>query len=477
MTSPINNPTGAPPHDPSKPRKRRRGSLFFKLMAVMAVTVVLTLCLLAFFFRSWWNPGVRESTRTNLRQYAELLTKEIGTPPDHDKATALSDKLKLGIAIRNPEGQWWFSPRVPETVRERILQREQGLAPPPPGRIHFGNRTEGAPSYSNPPESAYVHWRKGRMLAVIPAADGSTFVYGSRRKQPWEGSPLEWMLLFGGMAGLWFLAWLFLRRQLQPVRDLARGVHAVESGNLDARIPERGSNELADLAVSFNTMTRSLKERLRARDQLLLDVSHELRSPLTRMRVALEMAEPGSAVDSLQEEVEALGKMVSEILETERLNSDAGSLNREPTNLRELLTEKVARFESQAPGLFLEAGDAHDLPDVPVDTERMRLVLRNLLENAFKHGRHATVPVTVSLRREEDKAVIEIRNGGEVVPEEEQRLIFEPFYRTDRSRSATSGYGLGLPLCKRIVEAHGGSISFRSNPSEGTTVTVRLPLS
>jgi signal transduction histidine kinase len=443
-------------------------------MAVMAVTVVLTLCLLAFFFRTWWNPGVRESTRINLRQYAELLTKEIGTPPDHDKATRLSDTLKLGIAIRNPNGSWWFSPRVPETVRTRILEREQGLAPPYPGNKRLGTRLPEGPSpHPQPPESAYVHWRKGRMLAVIPASNGYTFVYGSRRKQPWEGSPLEWLLLFGGMAGLWFLAWLFLRRQLQPVRDLARGVRAVETGNLDARISETGSNELADLAVSFNNMTRSLKERLRARDQLMLDVSHELRSPLTRMRVALEMAEPGVAVDSLHEEVDALGKMVSEILETERLNSNAGSLNRVPTSLGELLEEKVARFEGQLPGVVLREDP---VPEVSLDPERMRLVFRNLIENALKHGRESLNPVVVTLRREGDLAVIAITNGGATVPEEEQRLIFEPFYRTDRSRSGTPGYGLGLPLCKRIVEAHGGTISFRSRAGEGTTVTLKIPL-
>jgi len=468
MTNPGSDQAAGNP-----PRKRRRGSLFFKLMAVMAITVVLTLCILAFFFRIWWNPGVRESTRTNLRHYAELLTVEIGTPPDHSKASMLSDKLKMGISIRDPEGSWWFSPRVPDEVRTRILAREHGLAPPPRPRwsLNAPGLRETPPP--NPPESAYVHWRKGRMLAVIPAADGYTFVFGSRRRQPWENSVWEWLLLFGGIAGMWFFAWLFLRRQLQPVREFARGVAAVESGNLDARIPETGSHELAELASSFNSMTRSLKDRLRARDQLLLDVSHELRSPLTRMRVALEMAEPGSAVDSLHEEVDALGKMVSEILETERLKSQAGSLFLQPVDLASLLAEKVGRFEAHSPGIVLKTAD---VPPVLVDFERIRLVLRNLIENAIKHSGSSATPLSVSLKRDEKFAIIEIRNGGPVVPEEEQRLIFEPFYRTDRSRSGTQGYGLGLPLCKRIVEAHGGTIWFRSNSWEGTTVTVRLPL-
>jgi signal transduction histidine kinase len=434
-------------------RPRRRRSLFFRLLAVMLGTVILTLALLGYFFRSTWNPEARDSTRKNLRQYAELLTRDIGTPPDYRKAERMSDRLKLGIAIRDPEGEWWFSPRVPEPIRERILTREQDAS--------FRHA-----------DTVRVHWRKGRMLAVIPQ-DGYTYAYGSRGRHQFERSVEDWLILFGGIAGLWFLAWLFLRRQLQPVRELARGVRAVQSGNLDARVPEDGSDELAELARSFNEMTRSLRERLRARDQLLLDVSHELRSPLTRMRVALEMTEPGSAVDSLREEVEALGKMVSEVLEGERLQSENGGLKPVHADLNALIREKIARFEETPPGVVLRESP---LPPVPFDAERMRLVLRNLVENAIKHGKDSGRPVEVATRREGNFAVIEVRDGGPGVPEEEQRLIFEPFYRTDRSRSGTPGYGLGLPLCKRIVEAHGGTIAFRSAPDEGTVVTVRLPL-
>ncbi len=436
-----------PPNNTELQAQPRRGSLFFKLVAVMLSTVFLTFVLLGFFFRTWWNPDVRESTRMNVREYAELLTHEIGTPPDYEKAGRLSDKLALGIAIRDPQGAWWFSHIIPEPIRDRIQSRPI-------------------------PDTVRVFYSDGRMIAWIPS-NGHVFVFGSRQRQPLETGAQEWLVLFTGLPALWLLAWLFLRRQLQPVRELARGVKAVEAGNLDARIPETGSNELAHLAVSFNAMTRSLRERLCARDQLLLDVSHELRSPLTRMRVALEMAEPGTAVDSLHEEVDALGKMVSEMLETERLNSEAGGLRRKPADLDALAAEKVVRFETQAPGVLLEGSVGQA---VPLDLDRMRLVFRNLLENALKHGRDGSGPVRVTLRKEPGFAVVEFHNGGNAVPEEEQRLIFEPFYRTDRSRSGTPGYGLGLPLCKRIVEAHGGTIRFHSKAGEGTTVTVRLPV-
>src|SRR5690606_26833117 len=145
--------------------------------------------------------------------------------------------------------------------------------------------------------------------------------------------------------------------------------------------------------------------------------------------VALEMAEPGSAVDSLREELEALGNMVTEILETERLQSQAGRLQRAPTDLNALLDAKIARFEGQPPGIERH-GDM--LPEVHADSERIRLVLRNLLENALKYGAGASKPVEVSTHVELDAqgrwAVITVRDYGPGVPESEQRLIFEPLY-------------------------------------------------
>jgi signal transduction histidine kinase len=187
------------------------------------------------------------------------------------------------------------------------------------------------------------------------------------------------------------------------------------------------------------------------------------------------MAEPGSAADSLRDERVAHENMDSEILETERLNGLAGGLKLVPGNLSALVADTVTSLEGAPPGLRLVAPSG--MPYVPMDAERMRLVLRNIIENALKYGQASLQPVNITLRHEGDFAVVEVRDGGPGVPQEEQRLIFEPFYRTDRSRSGmqTPGYGLGLPLCKRIVEAHGGTIDFDSRPGD-TTVTIRMPL-
>lgn len=427
-------------------------------MAVMLGTILLTMALLGYVLKPHLGNEARDALVKNLRNYGELLTGQIGTPPDFTVAARLSEQLRIGIAIRNPHGLWWFSPRVPSSIRERILSRE---ALRDPARS----------------DTLRVHARKGRTFVIIPQ-EGYTYVFGSQQRQALENNWRDWTMLFLGIGAVWLLAWLFIHRLLRPVRDLTRGVRAVESGELDTRIPVTGSGELEELANAFNSMASSLKERLQARDQLLLDVSHELRSPLTRMRVALEMAEPNAVTDSLREEVDALRAMVTDLLETERLKSDVGGLRREPADLNALVDAKVSRFAGEPPRVIRTGSP---LPLLEVDAERLRLVLRNLIENALKYGTNPedpenSRPVEVSTRVEDRHAVIAVRDFGQGVPEAQQRLIFEPFYRTDRSRTGSQGYGLGLPLCRRIVEAHGGTITFESKPGFGTTVTVRLPI-
>ena len=220
-------------------------------------------------------------------------------------------------------------------------------------------------------------------------------------------------------------------------------------------------------------MIRNLKARIKSNEQLLLDVSHELRSPLTRMRLALEMAPPGKATDRLRKDLDALEKMVTEILETGRLQGGAERLKLQPTDLPELLAEKISAFSEQ--GLEI-SWTAQPLPLLPLDAAWMRVVLQNLFENILKYGRNPDRPVEALLRKDGAYALLEVRDFGPGIPEEDQPFVFEPFYRVDRSRSGAPGYGLGLGLCKRIVEMHGGEIFLSSRPGEGTRITLKLPL-
>ncbi len=421
----------------------RHHSLLFKLFIVLLGAVGLTYFAFSGFYRSYWNTSTRPETQPSLVYYWKLFARDLGTDTTH--AAKMNREITVPIGIRGP-GIDWRSPDLSEETANEISNSMR--------------------------DSVTMVLREGRIWGGIRQGD-NLYMFSSRRRSV-ENIWNDWMALLPVLALCCLLGWLTLRHLLRPLRKLEAGVQAVAEGNLDTRLSEKGRDELAGLGKSFNTMAQRLKDRERARDQLLLDVSHELRSPLTRMRVALEMMDQNPMIDNIRDEVDALGKMVTEILETERLKSPAGLLKVKPESLTDLITLKKSRFEGATPGISWHSPE--NFPLVPMDFERMRLVFRNLIENALKYGAEAEKPIEITLHREGNMAVLKVRDYGPGVATDEQELVFEPFYRLDRSRSKTPGYGLGLPLCRRIVEAHDGTITLAGKPGEGTIITVKLPL-
>jgi signal transduction histidine kinase len=266
------------------------------------------------------------------------------------------------------------------------------------------------------------------------------------------------------------------RYLLRPVRILSEAVERLRRGDLTVEMQTRRSDELGKLMISFSEMAGVVRERLRARDQLLVDVSHEIRSPLTRMRVALAMMPDGSAKSSVVEDIEETEAMISELLETERLDSPHGGLERARADLAQIVQESVELCCDEVPGIEFDGGGGPVLADV--DAERIRVVLGNLLTNALRHSAPEGPPVRVALNVAGDDVSIAVNDRGVGIGPEDLSRVFEPFYRVDRSRSKdTGGYGIGLSLVKRIVEAHGGSITIESRVGEGTSVRVLLPVS
>jgi signal transduction histidine kinase len=296
-------------------------------------------------------------------------------------------------------------------------------------------------------------------------------------------------------------AFMVIRRLLSPLKTLSQAVERIRGGELGHQIPECGHDELGELARSFNGMSSDLKERIRLRDQLLLDVSHELRTPITRIRLALEMGPDGMAKESIQEDLSEMEAMIAEILETARMDSANGKLNLEAVDLSALAAEIVGDAAGRPPGAKLIAvpgipgadgqgpggpGPGGQSPGGPgtgsrgtvvqADRARVRKVLANVLDNAMKYSREGAGPVRLSIEADADEVRVRIEDQGVGIPESELPKIFEPFYRVDRSRSReTGGYGLGLSLCKRIMEAHGGSIAIASREGEGTEVSLAFP--
>ena len=271
-------------------------------------------------------------------------------------------------------------------------------------------------------------------------------------------------------------AFFLLKRAFIPMRILLEGVQEISNGNLDFQIPVRikRQGEISFLANQFNFMARRVKEMVASKDRLLADVSHELRSPLTRMKVALEMTPKSRQKDSMMRDLAEMESMVAEILETQRLKSGYGKLTLKPVDLTGLVKDLIRNQKGRKPDLVLIGKPAPIL--IKADEARVKTVILNVVENALKYSSNQKRPVEVKLERTGKGIEVAIQDHGEGIPKAELGKVFEPFYRVDKSRAkATGGYGLGLSLCKEIMLAHGGEIRLKSSVGKGTEIRLIFP--
>ena len=230
-------------------------------------------------------------------------------------------------------------------------------------------------------------------------------------------------------------------------------------------------------------MADNLRQMLDARRDLLLAVSHELRSPLTRARLNVELlpepddAEARTAHKALLRDLALMRDLIQDLLESERLSTPHALLQREPTDLAQLAhgaVAELARAQPAAAAIAVNA-DPH-LPLLDLDRTRMQLLLRNLLDNALRHSPSDTSPAVSIAHGDRGNVVLEVRDYGDGVPEAQLPHLAQAFYRPDSARQRSSGgVGLGLYLCRLVAEAHGGRFAVR-NARPGLAVSITLPL-
>ena len=262
---------------------------------------------------------------------------------------------------------------------------------------------------------------------------------------------------------------------LKPLTQLVTGVGEVTAGNLNYRVDVgHGHDEFRSLGGAFNQMTDKVNAMLKAKERLLVDVSHELRSPLARMKVALEMTPKSANQKSMARAVSEMEAMLSEILESERLKSSHGALAKAPLSLPKLAAGFGAAYKDHAPGLKVLRPKG--FPLLNLDGSKIKTVMKNVIENSLKYSQDQKRPVELRFSQDGGNAKVSVKDFGIGIPAEDLGLVFEPFYRVDKSRTKTTGgYGLGLSLCREIMQAHGGEISISSSPGSGTEVTLYFP--
>jgi signal transduction histidine kinase len=281
---------------------------------------------------------------------------------------------------------------------------------------------------------------------------------------------LAWMLALVAVA-VALGTYPIVRRLTQRLEAVQDGVRQWGDGNLALRLPEDGSDEVASLARGFNVAAHRVQELLQSHKSLLANASHELRSPLTRIRMGLELmgSQPGPEFrNEIARNIRELDQLIDEILLASRLDAsetDMGTI--EDVDLLGMAAEECARVDAH-----LEAPQDQDSLFVPGVGRLLRRVMRNLLENA---RRHAAGAPTLSLHAGPQSAVLTVRDQGPGVPPAYREKIFQPFFRLPGASESDGGVGLGLALVKSIVERHGGTVRCDSGPAGGACFVVTLP--
>jgi signal transduction histidine kinase len=267
-----------------------------------------------------------------------------------------------------------------------------------------------------------------------------------------------------------------ITRSLHRVGDASRQLAA---GDLTARAPEGGANEIAALAASFNAMATSIEQLFDARRELVAWASHDLRAPIASMQTMLEAIEDGLAnaddyLPTLREQVRTLTVLVDDLFELARIDAGALTLHLQNTLLAPLVDSamQLLRPEAEARGVSLSADVAPEL-EAPIAPEKIERVLYNLLTNALHHT-PSDGSVAVHGERRNGNLLLRVEDTGEGLSEEASARMFERFWRADRARSA-NGLGLGLAIAQGLVEAHGGQIWAENRPQGGAAVHFTLP--
>lgn len=416
--------------------RRSLGARLVLMFLLLALAVAATFVIgVQSMLRGGWQGYARPLTA----DYIDRLVAEIGTPPDLARAQALAQRLPLRIRIDGPLLQWDSQPQ-PERRFGRVAHDDDD-----------GDRP----------------WQPVRTLG-----DGHRIAFSLAELEAQPRTRHAGWATLAALLLLTALAYGYVRHLLRPLGEIRAGALRYGGGDFGQPIVVRRRDELGVLADQINTMAAGLRDRLDAKRALLLAISHELRSPLTRARVNAELVAEGPERDALLRDLGQMRDLIAELLDGERLAAGHAALQREATDLNALARTLVsAQFAGARLDLQLDPG----LPVASVDSARLRLLLRNLLDNALRHNPEGAPPVQLRSEFGAGEWRLIVRDHGPGVPEDELVRLGAAFHRSDPARRReTGGVGLGLYLCRLVAQAHGGRLDFR-NATPGLEATFSLP--
>ena len=294
---------------------------------------------------------------------------------------------------------------------------------------------------------------------------------------------LLWTGIAAGIVGIALVS-LLSRRALLSIGVLRGAARTLGSGHYSHRVPRIGPHEIGELGETFNSMADDIQRAERQRLNLMADVAHELRTPLSNIQGYVEAMKDGiinpsdETLESIHQQVMQLNHLVEDVKLLSLLDAGALRLNFEKAAVSDVLKRSVRGFmtKAQSKEIRLTTDIDESIPPVRMDTARILQVVDNLLENAVKHTPHGGEITARAGLFSPDEVFVAVQDTGDGIPDDVIETVFDRFRRSDPSRTrATGGAGLGLAIAKNLVEAHGGRIEAESRPAKGTTFRFTIP--
>ena len=410
-------------------------SLISRFAASTAVFAAVIVLLAIVAFHTIRGDIFRDSFESPLDQWSVFLAGHIGQDPEIARAAASSHHM--GVVLGAGDEVYAFDPEGREVTQEYLEDR----------------------------------YEKARHIIVQGHGDSHYgFYLQNTETSAWGDS-----MLYLWVAGVLFLVgvvYVVQLSQLRPLRWLKEGVDKVSEGDLSTRVPVVRMDEVGQVGRAFNNMTERVEQILNDHDRLMADVSHELRSPLARIKVALEMLPENDKREQISADVRTMEALTTMLLERERIKHRSSRPEYARFDLVQSIRTVVAGFDGSTPAVRVT--DVPESLPVTADESLLQVLLKNLLDNAVKFSLRDSADVEITAHKAGDKVIITVDDDGAGIPEDMTDRVMEPFVKLDPSRGHRSGYGLGLNICQRIVQAHKGDLRIERRVPRGTRVTVEL---
>ncbi|WP_374299537.1 ATP-binding protein [Ferrovibrio sp.] len=426
-------------------------SLFGRWLLLLVAPIAVLQALLAYiFYERHWDTVTRRLGLGLAGEIALLIEmREAGTDPATltDMVIQMGRTLELEVDFKAGRN---FPSNIPPLRRFSILDRMLVQA--------MGERL-------NQPYQIDAQRNDRTVVVYVQLPDGLLTITAPESRV-FSASTYAFMIWMTAASALLLgIALLFLRNQIKPIRRLAEAADAFGKGREIKDFRPSGANEVRAAARAFLAMRDRIRRHIRERTDMLAGVSHDLRTPLTRMKLQLSLMPPNAEIDELKHDVDEMDKMVSAYLAFARGQSEQPA---EPTDLADLVNELADDVRRRGRELQIAMPEHLTLPLRRLSLKR---ALANLIENALRFGR----TVRLSVMRLEKSVEICVDDDGPGLPEKERHRVFRPFYRLDQARHGSGNVGLGLTIARDAVLAHGGEITLDKSPLGGLRVRIRLP--